>query len=172
MMNLYPLKFSKKHNYDFALIESLYNQKQENHTCIGVLLEESIPNYLPGYDILVKDYKEKYIIYDYDFGDGWQIELEFLGIVEGLRKRKSFCLEGDGLDPMEDMGGIEFFNDIIKAVNNPKSKLGSELINNYKEICDYYIYNKFDISQIKYTSKSKIETLIQELKEIRIKNEH
>jgi hypothetical protein len=65
----------------------------------------------------------KTVRYDYDFGDGWEheIELEKSLPADGTTKYP-VCVAGERNCPPEDCGGIPGFAAILEALKDPKSK--------------------------------------------------
>ena len=64
--------------------------------------------------------KGKRFFYDYDFGDGWQHQLE----VESVRKRLKtkhypFCIKAVGACPPEDCGGPHQYKRLLRISKNP-----------------------------------------------------
>ncbi len=64
------------------------------------------------------------LVYEYDFGDGWQLEI----IIEDI-KAASFsqegighvvCLDGQCAGPPEDVGGIGGYEEFVKAIGNSR----------------------------------------------------
>ncbi|MBA4106723.1 MAG: hypothetical protein C0485_13285 [Pirellula sp.] len=59
--------------------------------------------------------------YEYDFGDGWEHEIDF----EELRAAEPgvkypCCIEGAGACPPEDVGGVWGYAAMLEAIENPK----------------------------------------------------
>ncbi len=60
-------------------------------------------------------------LYRYDFGDGWQHELEVEEVLPvDPRRAYPVCLEGNGAGPPEDCGGPPAFAAIREALSDPK----------------------------------------------------
>jgi hypothetical protein len=79
--------------------------------------------------ILPKDGKRFSFQYEYDFGDSWQHEVLFAGIVLPDAKLKyPLCLEGARACPPEDCGGIWSYAEFIKAIQNPDNKWHKEML--------------------------------------------
>jgi hypothetical protein len=58
--------------------------------------------------------------YLYDFGDSWEHVLTLEGITERVPEDRAVrCLEGERLAPPENVGGIEFYEDLLKALQQP-----------------------------------------------------
>lgn len=60
------------------------------------------------------------LLYEYDFGDGWQhsVVLERVDDAEPGQKYPR-CTEGQGACPPEDVGGVYGFADYVEAITNP-----------------------------------------------------
>lgn len=61
------------------------------------------------------------MVYEYDFGDGWEhdVVLEVVGEVGG-GKSSTRVLAGKGACPPEDVGGIGGYYQFLEAIHNPK----------------------------------------------------
>jgi len=71
--------------------------------------------------ILPKDGRRVRFRYDYDFGDNWQHEVLFEGIVRAEPRRKyPVCLEGARACPPEDVGGVWGYAVFVEAIQNPE----------------------------------------------------
>lgn len=80
-------------------------------------------------DILPKTGKRFSFKYEYDFGDGWQHEVLFEGVVQVDPKAKyPLCLEGERTCPPEDCGGVWGYADFLKAVGNKKHERHKEML--------------------------------------------
>jgi hypothetical protein len=72
-------------------------------------------------DILPKDGKRFVFKYNYDFGDNWEHEVLFEGIVKPSRKIKyPICLEGERACPPEDCGGEMGYEHLLEVLADPK----------------------------------------------------
>ena len=96
--------------------------------------------------------------YEYDFGDGWEHEIEFEKYIDQEIKKPK-CIDGARACPPEDCGGIggyENFCDIMKK------KKGNE----YKEMKEWcgndYDPEEFDPSKIKFDNPKKRFEMMQE----------
>ena len=70
-------------------------------------------------DILPKTGKRFRFQYEYDFGDSWDHEVLFEGVVQADSKVKyPLCLEGARACPPEDCGGIWGYADFVEAIQN------------------------------------------------------
>lgn len=74
-------------------------------------------------------YKNKYIEYTYDFGDGWEHSVLLFGRAEeAVSSNFIFCIGGEGAPVAEDCGGVtgwEHLKDVVKRYQR-KGKLTSE----------------------------------------------
>lgn len=67
--------------------------------------------------------------YEYDFGDGWEHEVAFEGTLareDGARYPR--CLEGARSCPPEDVGGVGAYEELLRALKNPRAKDRDELL--------------------------------------------
>lgn len=61
------------------------------------------------------------MIYEYDFGDGWEHELVLEKIIDkNSTQQYPFCIEGEMNCPPEDCGGIYGFMDMMQKFKNKK----------------------------------------------------
>ena len=70
--------------------------------------------------IVPKDGKQFKFQYEYDFGDGWEHEVLFEGILAadaGVRCPR--CVEGERACPPEDVGGIHGYQEYLKTLSDP-----------------------------------------------------
>ncbi|MBN1984452.1 MAG: plasmid pRiA4b ORF-3 family protein [Chitinivibrionales bacterium] len=86
------------------------------------------------------------IRYVYDMGDDWEhtIRIEKVFTLEEETK-VPYCSEGERNCPPEDCGGAPGYEDIVKAMQKPRSKEAKELIEWLGEIYDP---EKFDLEEI------------------------
>jgi len=87
---------------------------------------------LPGWEQKIADYfsmnntKSEYV---YDFGDNWEhiVKLEkILPRQEGIAYPK--CTDGKRACPPEDCGGLWGYEDLLKAITNPKHREHKEML--------------------------------------------
>jgi hypothetical protein len=59
--------------------------------------------------------------YEYDFGDGWQHQVEVQMVMVADEKRNSWpmCLAGANACPPEDVGGLGGYEEFLKAIGDP-----------------------------------------------------
>lgn len=80
-------------------------------------------------DILPRTGKRFRFQYEYDFGDSWEHEVLFEGIVRAESKVKyPHCLEGARACPPDDCGGIWGYGDFVEAIQNPDHERHEELM--------------------------------------------
>lgn len=63
--------------------------------------------------------KQKAVVYEYDFGDGWQHLVELCGVIEDCTEPWPRCIMAVGNAPMEDCGGPEGFRHIMEVLKDP-----------------------------------------------------
>jgi hypothetical protein len=67
--------------------------------------------------------------YEYDFGDSWEHEVLFEGILRAERGRRyPLCLEGERACPPEDVGGVWGYADFVEAIQNPENEQHEEML--------------------------------------------
>jgi len=109
-------------------------------------------------DIISK--KNEKIIYEYDFGDGWEHIVELLEISEKKIKFPK-CLDGGNACPPEDCGGVPGYENLLEVISDPENEeyedmiewLGGEFepshfnvdeankrVKKYRELCDLSLY--------------------------------
>jgi len=79
-------------------------------------------------DLLTK--KKEKIIYEYDFGDGWEHDVIVEKILPVDEKFKyPICLEGKMNCPPEDCGGIWGYSDMLEILKQPTMRNTKVLLN-------------------------------------------
>src|SRR5205823_3065933 len=90
--------------------------------------------------------------YEYDFGDGWQHDIEFERVVEREPKVKyPRCVEGKRACPPEDVGGPWGYADFLEAIADPKHE-------NHRDMKEW-VGGKFD------PEKFSVEAVNKELRQ-------
>jgi hypothetical protein len=80
-------------------------------------------------DILPKSGRRFRLQYEYDFGDSWNHEVLFEGVVRADPKAKyPLCPEGERACPPEDCGGIWGYPDFVEAIQDPDHERHEELL--------------------------------------------
>jgi Plasmid pRiA4b ORF-3-like protein len=59
------------------------------------------------------------LLYEYDFGDGWQHELSLEEVLLGDETFQQMCVAGKQCCPPEDCGGPQGFAELLQALDNP-----------------------------------------------------
>jgi hypothetical protein len=89
--------------------------------------------------------KNDKIVYEYDFGDGWEHTIKLEKVIEGFDGTLPVCTGGALNCPPEDVGGIWGFQEFKKAMKNP-SHPEHEM---YKEwVGEHYNPEYFDADEI------------------------
>ena len=57
-----------------------------------------------------------FLLYEYDFGDGWQHELLLEEVLFGEESFQQICVAGKRCCPPEDCGGMQGFAGVLKAL--------------------------------------------------------
>ncbi len=98
-------------------------------------------------DLLNKE-NEK-IIYEYDFGDGWEhdIILEKILPIDN-RLQYPICLTGKMSCPPEDCGGVWGYSDMLEVLKDPKHKEYESYIEWIGEKFDPKYFNKNEINEL------------------------
>jgi hypothetical protein len=64
---------------------------------------------------------EDWLIYEYDFGDGWQHDVFVEKLLPGTATKTVTCLAGARAGPPDDCGGPPGYYDLLKAIADPKN---------------------------------------------------
>ena len=70
------------------------------------------------------------LLYEYDFGDGWQHELVLEEILLGDESFQQICVAGQRCCPPEDCGGPQGFAELLKALQDADHP-------DHEEICEW-----------------------------------
>jgi hypothetical protein len=73
-------------------------------------------------------------IYEYDFGDSWEHTIH-VEVILPIEKGKQYpvCLEGKRACPLEDVGGMEGYNDILEILRNPKHPEHNDMMEEFDD---------------------------------------
>jgi len=98
--------------------------------------------------VLLKKEKDK-IIYEYDFGDGWEHDI----ILEKIRnetanKNIPICLTGKNNCPPEDCGGIWGYYEMLESIKNPNNDKYNDYIDWLGYEFDPTYFNKDEINEM------------------------
>jgi hypothetical protein len=120
--------WTNSHLHHFRLGEQLYGDPmlmQENFEDMDY--EDSTTTMIS--DILPQDDRRFRFRYEYDFGDSWEHEILFEGVVRAEPGKKyPLCLEGARACPPEDVGGVWSYPDFVEAIQNPDDERHEELL--------------------------------------------
>jgi hypothetical protein len=100
------------HLHQFIKGDTFYVSKLENDG-FGTMKEVDYTD-LTIKDILTKQHER--IIYEYDFGDGWQHEIWLEKIVPAGKKEHPPCLKGSLKCPPEDCGGVWGYREMLEEL--------------------------------------------------------
>lgn len=67
----------------------------------------------------LQDYIPAEIIYNYDFGDGWQHSIIVENVINNFDVNHSICVAGEGNTPPEDVGGEMGYEEFIAMMEDP-----------------------------------------------------
>ena len=70
------------------------------------------------------------LLYEYDFGDGWQHELLLEEVLFGEESFQQICVAGKRCCPPEDCGGPQGFAEVLKALQDANHP-------NHEEACEW-----------------------------------
>jgi hypothetical protein len=93
------------------------------------------------------------ILYEYDFGDGWEHDIILEKIIEEeVQGQIPACIKGKGNCPPEDCGGPFGYMELLKTISNPKRE-------DYESMMEWlggkFSPDFFDINQINHRLKQK-----------------
>jgi len=106
------------HLHHFIKGDTFYAPKMDEDGGWGRMKQEDYKD-LTIKDILTKQHER--IIYEYDFGDGWQHEIWLEKIIPAGKKEHPVCLKGSMKCPPEDCGGVWGYMDMLEELNNLNS---------------------------------------------------
>lgn len=74
------------------------------------------------------------IVYVYDYGDAWTINLELINTIEGKERIRPICTDGKRQSPPEDCGGIIGYDDALDLLAHHNSNA----LRKYPLIAEWY----------------------------------
>ncbi len=74
------------------------------------------------------------IVYVYDYGDAWTINLELISAIEGQERIRPICNDGKRQSPPEDCGGIIGYDDALDLLAHHNSNA----LRKYPLIAEWY----------------------------------
>ncbi|HSP23416.1 MAG TPA: plasmid pRiA4b ORF-3 family protein [Planococcus sp. (in: firmicutes)] len=103
--------------------------------------------------IKIDEFLEKHgeLLYNYDFGDGWQFRIKLESIVEDYYFGFPTLLDGAETAPPEDVGGIPGFYEFLKIYRDPKHPEHKEM----KAWADSQSFKEYDPKRINSFLKSR-----------------
>lgn len=69
---------------------------------------------------VLKAGKNKGLIYKYDYGDGWTISINQIGTMDDVNN--VYCIYADGLNVMDDVGGVGGYCEFLKEINDSEDE--------------------------------------------------
>lgn len=104
--------WTNSHLHQFVFQRHRYSDPK--HKCQGRTVDESRTKlrdliWNPG----------EILLYEYDFGDGWQHELLLEEVLLGDESFRQICVAGQRNCPPEDCGGPHGFAELLKALRDP-----------------------------------------------------
>ncbi len=119
---------------------------------------------LPGWNINLSQHfhtSGAKAIYEYDFGDGWEHEIELEAVLPREKGAKyPVCLDGERACPPEDCGGPPGFADMLEVLKNPHSREAREVTSWLGRTFDPA---EFSPSSVRFTNpKKKLDLLTRE----------
>jgi hypothetical protein len=112
--------WTDSHMHQFVVNGTYYGPASPDDFGFGMDMEVEDEEGVLLSEILKGDRKVRFE-YDYDFGAGWQHDIEFERVVEREPKAKyPRCVEGARACPPEDVGGPWGSADFLEAISGPK----------------------------------------------------
>lgn len=96
--------------------------------------------------VKVSDYLPKYkrLKYTYDYGDNWEHLIKVEDVIFDYDKNYSYCLDGSGDRPPEDVGGESGYEEFVKIMSDPTH----DEYEHTKQWADSQYYKPFDIDMV------------------------
>lgn len=110
------------HLYDFLLTsngEKLRLIEEGGDDCDnGWLFEDSIRTNIETVRLSHVFPQAETALYSYDYGDGWEIAVDLLEVVDDYSSNEPLCIAGEGDNPPEDVGGEGGFIEFLGAISD------------------------------------------------------
>jgi len=113
---------------------SIANPKTGKKDIIGIPEEvyDDEGDTIAGWERYIADYfsmENKHTLYEYDFGDGWQHNVDFEKILpRGDGVNYPLCVTGKMACPPEDVGGVGGYEDFLEIINDPNNAEYKEML--------------------------------------------
>jgi len=72
--------------------------------------------------------KSDAVLYEYDFGDSWEVRLVLEGVVPAGEVKAAECIDGARAGPLDDSGGVPGHENLIAALADPKHPDHDDLV--------------------------------------------
>lgn len=149
--------------FDYHLHAFHLSKSKRSQVEIGIPDNEiEDPQILPGWEVPITEYFNEpglTAVYKYDFGDGWEHEILFEGIlVKEEEVKYPTCTAGERACPPEDCGGIPGYFSLLDIIKDPNHDEYEEMINWLRgHVKNYYPYNpdKFDPQKVHFWNPKK-----------------
>lgn len=134
------------------IVYSGENKRQTDRIFIGLPDNSGLEDTLSDWETAVINYLDtdgkRKIIYEYDFGDGWEHEIKFEGYFDKIITQKyPCCIDGALACPPEDVGGIGGYYDFLEAIKDKTHPAHEDCLN---WIGSKYNPEKFDAKKVKF----------------------
>lgn len=129
--------WTNSHLHQFIIDDGYYGEPEEEDGYSEDLKNEK--RYRLNQFITRKGFK---FFYEYDFGDSWEHTVH-VEAIQPFEKGKQYpvCLAGKRACPPEDIGGVWGYEDLLKAISNPKHPDHGEIIEWFSEDFDPEIFD-------------------------------
>ena len=150
--------------FDYHLHAFYFPKSGKGHQVeIGIPGEEIMDDQvLAGWLVPIAEYFREpgqTALYQYDFGDLWEHEILFEGILIKEKKVKyPRCIAGERACPPEDCGGIPGYFHLLGVIKDPKHEEYEDMIDWLKgHVVNHYPYNpdKFDPQKVHFWNPQK-----------------
>ncbi|MBT2582989.1 plasmid pRiA4b ORF-3 family protein [Planococcus sp. ISL-109] len=145
-------QYYKKNKKEFA--ERLKNMKPEHKRFEEAYQQRISAVVRKPSGIKIDEYLEKHdeLLYNYDFGDGWQFRIKLEDIVDDYYFGFPTLLDGAETAPPEDVGGIPGFYEFLKVYRDPKHPEHKET----KDWADSLYFREYDPDLMNMLLKSRM----------------
>jgi hypothetical protein len=99
--------------------------------------------------IKLSEYLPAKIVYNYDFGDGWQHTIDVERVIENYDVNFPICLAGEGNAPPEDVGGEPGYEEFLHIIGDTNHPDYERLVNWGKR----QGYREYDIVEVNWRLK-------------------